>query len=133
MGWEDCRVKYLKLQRRVFRESRKDLTRQDYEALHSAAERRGQHCLALIMETLAATGIRISELRCITVEAVQTGRTEIHLKGKIRTILLPGKLCRKLLKYAKRQKVALGEIFLTKGGKSISRKQVWAELKRLSE
>lgn len=132
MGWEDCRLKYLTLQRRLFRESRRDLTREDYEKLYETAQRTRRLRLALLMETLASTGIRISELKYITVQAAQSGRTDIHLKGKIRTILLPGKLCRKLLKYARKQKIALGEIFLTKGGHAISRKQVWAELKRLS-
>ena len=115
----------------MFRESRRDLTREDYEKLYETAQRTGRLRLALLMETLASTGIRISELKYITVQAAQSGRTDIHLKGKIRTILLPGKLCRKLLKYARKQKIALGEIFLTKGGHAISRKQVWAELKRL--
>ena len=83
------------------------------------------------METLCATGIRISELRYLTVEAARAGRSTIALKGKIRTILLPSKLCRKLLKYARKQKIAAGEIFLTSSGKGISRRQVWYELKRL--
>lgn len=83
------------------------------------------------METLCATGIRISELRYITVEAARAGRATISLKGKIRTILLSTKLCRKLLKYARKQKIAAGEIFLTSSGKGISRRQVWYELKRL--
>ena len=86
---------------------------------------------ALLLETICATGIRVSEVKYITVEAVQAGRAEIALKGKLRTILLPGKLCRKLKKYAKAQKTASGEIFLTRSGKSLSRKQIWAEMKRL--
>ena len=83
------------------------------------------------METLCATGIRVSELRYITVEAAQKGRTTISLKGKIRTILLPGKLCRRLLKYAKKQKITSGEIFLTRGGKPMGRCQIWTAMKRL--
>ena len=83
------------------------------------------------METLCATGIRVSELRYITVEAAKAGRATITLKGKIRTILLPAKLCRKLVKYARKQKTASGEIFLTKSGRPITRRQVWYELKRL--
>ena len=78
-------------------------------------------------------GIRVSELRYITVEAAQRGRTEISLKGKIRTILLPGKLCRKLLKYARKHKTVSGEIFLTRGGKPMGRCQIWAEMKRLCQ
>ena len=83
------------------------------------------------METICATGIRVSEVRYITVEAAQAGRTEIRLKGKIRTILLPSKLCRKLLKYARKQKTASGEIFLTRSGAPVSRRQIWREMKAL--
>ena len=93
----------------------------------------GQERLALLMETVCATGIRVSEVRYITVEAARFGRAEIALKGKIRTILLPGKLCRKLLKYARKNKIASGEIFLTGGGRSLSRKQIWAEMKSLGK
>lgn len=75
--------------------------------------------------------IKVSEVRYLTVETAEAGRAEISLKGKIRTILIPGKLCRKLLKYAKKQKIASGEIFLTRSGKSMSRHQIWAEMKAL--
>ncbi len=85
--------------------------------------------MALIMETICATGIRVSELRFITVEAVQREKAEIRLKGKIRTIMLPGKLCRKLLKYARKKKIASGELFLTRSGKSLGRHQIWSEMK----
>ena len=83
------------------------------------------------MEAICATGIRVSEVRYLTVEAAREGRTEISLKGKIRTILLPGKLCRKLLKYARKNKIASGEIFLTRGGKGLSRRQIWSEMKAI--
>ena len=131
LGWDGCRVKFLKVQRRLFRDAGRELTRPEYERLLAAARERGRERLALLMETICATGIRVSEVRYITVEAAQRGRAEISLKGKIRTILLPGKLCRKLLKYARKHKTASGEIFLTKSGKSLSRRQIWAELKRL--
>lgn len=127
LGWEDCRVKFLKLQRRAFRDASRDLTRSDFERLRAAASER----LALLLEAICATGIRVSEVRYITVEAAQDGRVDISLKGKIRTILLPGKLCRKLLKFARQQKIASGEIFLTKDEKSLSRHQIWREMKLL--
>lgn len=117
LGWEECRVKFLKIQRRLFREERRDLSRFEYNRLLEAARELGRDRLALLMETICSTGIRVSEVRYITVEAARDGKAEIALKGKIRTILLPGKLCRKLLKYARKQKTASGEIFLTKGGK----------------
>ena len=131
LGWEDCRVRFLKLQRRAFRDPARDLTREEYGRLLETANRQGRGRLALLLETICAAGLRVSEVRCITAEAVQAGRAEIRLKGKIRTILLPGKLCRKLLKYAKKQKIASGEIFLTRSGKAISRRQIWHEVKAL--
>ena len=130
VGW-NIKVKFLKIQRQLFRDPARELSRHEYDRLLAAARETGQERLALIMETLCATGIRISELRYITVEAVRAGRATIALKGKIRTILLPTKLCRKLMKYAKKQKTASGAVFRTKSGKSISRRQVWYELKRL--
>ena len=131
LGWTDCRAHYLKVQRRLFRDAGQELGREDYERLITAARESGRERIALVMETICATGIRVSEVRYITVEAAKEGRTTISLKGKIRTILLSTKLCRKLLKYAKKQKIATGEIFLTSSGKGISRRQVWHELKRL--
>lgn len=129
-GW-DIKLKFLKIQHQLFRDPARELSRAEYDRLIVTARESGQKRLALIMETLCATGIRISELRYITVEAAKKGRTTIALKGKIRTILLPTKLCRKLVKHAKKQKIASGEVFLTKSGKSITRRQVWYELKRL--
>ena len=89
--------------------------------------------LLLLLETLCATGIRVSELQYITVEAAQNGVAEIALKGKIRTILLPTKLCRKLLKYAKKRNICHGQIFLTRNGNGLSRKFIWSEMKELCE
>ena len=128
-GREECRVRALRLQRRVFRDSGRDLTRAEYDRLFGAAYESGRTRLGLLMETICATGIRVSEVRYITVEAARHGRTEVSLKGKIRTILLPGKLCRKLLKYAKKQKIVSGEIFLTRNGNGLCRRQIWAEMK----
>ena len=131
LGWDECRVKFLKDQRRLFRDASRELTRPEYEHLLETAKERGQDRLALLMETICSTGIRVSEVCYITVEAAQRGRAEISLKGKIRTILLPRKLCRKLLKYAKKNKTVSGKIFLTRNGTSLSRRQIWAELKHL--
>ena len=131
LTWEECRVKFLKIQRRMFREPDRELTRPEYDRLLAAAQAAGLERLALLMETICATGVRVSEVKYFTVEAARRGRAEIRLKGKIRTILLPNKLCRKLLKYAKKQKTVSGEIFLTRNGTSLSRRQIWAELKQL--
>ena len=131
LGWEDCRAKFLKVQRRIFRAPERELTRAEYAGLLTTAKNSGDAWLALLMESICATGIRVSEVKFLTVEAAQCGRAEITLKGKIRTILLPAKLCRKLLKYAKKQKIARGEIFLTTGGKGMDRRQIWSAMKRL--
>ena len=132
-GWAEFRVKPLKIQRRLFRDDSRELTRAEYLRLLETARALGRERLALLMETICATGIRVSEVQNITVEAARRGKTEIALKGKIRTILLPGKLCRKLLKYARKRQIASGKIFLTKGGRGMSRGQIWAEMKALCQ
>lgn len=129
--WEGLRVKTMRLQRRMFRSRERELTKQEYVRLLETAQGLGRERLALLMEAMCATGIRVSEVRYITVEAARLGRAEIALKGKIRTILLPGKLCRKLLKYAKKQNTESGEIFLTRSGRGLSRRQIWAEMKAI--
>jgi len=131
LGRGDCRIRFLRVQRRAFREQSRELTRAEYQKLLDTAAEQGQERLGLLMETICATGIRVSEVRYITLEAARQGRAEISLKGKIRTILLPSKLCRKLLKYAAERKIASGELFLTGSGKGISRRQIWREMKDL--
>ena len=131
IGRSDCRVHTLRIQRKLFRRPDRELTRPEYERLVQTAERKGQQRLSLLLEAITATGIRVSEVKYLTVEAARARRAEIALKGKIRVILLPNKLCRKLLKYAKKQKTASGEIFLTRSGKSLSRRQIWSEMKNL--
>ena len=133
MGREDCKVKYLKLQRQMFRKSEKDLSKEEYQRLVQAAHEKGDLRMELILETICATGIRVGELKYITVEAVRAGVAEIALKGKIRTILLPHRLCRKLQKYAKQQKIASGKLFLTQDGFPVSRQSIWTPMKALCE
>ena len=133
MGREDCKVKYLKLQRQMFRKSEKDLSKEEYQRLVQAAHEKGDLRMELILETICATGIRVGELKYITVEAVRAGVAEIALKEKIRTILLPHRLCRKLQKYAKQQKIASGKIFLTQDGLPVSRQSIWTRMKALCE
>ena len=133
MGREDCKVKYLKLQRQMFRKSEKDLSKEEYQRLVQAAHEKGDLRMELILETICATGIRVGELKYITVEAVRAGVAEIALKGKIRTILLPHRLCRKLQKYAKQQKIASGKLFLTQDGLPVSRQSIWTRMKALCE
>ena len=130
-GWRDCQVRALRVQRGLVRAASPELPRAGYQRLAEAAPPLGTERRELLMETICSTGIRVSEVKYITVEALAQGRAEISLKGKIRTILLPGKLCRKLLKYAKKQKTVSGEVFLTRNGTGLSRKQIWSEMKAI--
>ncbi|MCI9144071.1 MAG: tyrosine-type recombinase/integrase [Lachnospiraceae bacterium] len=131
LGWEECKVKLLKIQRRTFRDQDRDLSRAEYGRLLESAGKYGNPRLVLLLETICATGIRVSEVKYITIEAIQRRRADISLKGKIRTILLPGKLCKKLRDYAKKRKIKSGEIFITRTGKSMCRRQIWGEMKKL--
>ncbi len=133
LGWDECRVKFLKIQRRVFRDQDRELSRAEYERLLETAHSSGNIRLTLLLETICSTGIRVSEVKYITTEAVSRRRADIYLKGKIRTILLPGKLCKKLKEYARKQNICSGEIFLTRNGNGISRRQIWQEMKNLCE
>lgn len=124
-------IKYVRIQKRFFRADEKVLTRSDYDKLLKTAYRQGKESLGLLMETICATGIRVSEIRYITMEAARSGRAEILLKGKHRTILIPDKLCRKLKRYAAKRGIRRGELFLNKRGKSMDRKQIWSQMKAL--
>ena len=127
----DCSVKYLRIQRTLFRDSDRALTQSDYRRLIRAAHADGKQDLALIMETICATGIRVSELRYITTDAIDKGRAAISLKGKQRIIFLPAKLRHKLQHYIHRKKITHGAIFCTVGGKPCTRYQIWSQRVRL--
>ena len=131
LGQIEYKMKLLKVQRKFFRESANDLKKEDYKKMIYTAKRLGKRRLLLIMETICTTGIRVSELKYITLNAIQEGKTEIFLKGKLRTILIPKTLCKKLKYYAKEKGIFCGELFITRSGKSISGKQIWAEMKAL--
>ena len=131
LGWPAFRVKPLRIQRRLFRPERLELTRGEYGRLLAAAQGMGRARLALLVEAVCSTGVRVSEVKYLTVEAARSGRAEIRLKGKVRTILLPGKLCRKLLSWARAQKITSGELFVTRTGRGLTRGQIWSEMKSL--
>ena len=131
MGWDELKLKSIRLQRRFFRENERELTKAEYQLLMETAKKRGDERLALLMETICATGIRVSEVPYITTDAIQKGRARISMKGKLRTILIPAQLCRKLRKYATKHRIGRGEIFLTKNGTRLERKQIWAQMKAL--
>lgn len=129
----DLTLKPLKIQRPLFADEHRALSRQEYIRLVRTAERQGKHRLALILQTLAATGIRISELRFITAEAVRTGRAHVNNKGKHRQILLPKKLCTLLKRHLRQEKKTEGPIFTTKNGRPLDRSNIWRAMKALCE
>ena len=130
-GREDCMIKLLRVQRKAYRDESRELTREEYLRLLDAANKAGKMRLALLMETICGMGLRVSELRFITVEAVAAPEAEVRMKGKVRRIIIPGKLAKKLLKYAGKNKITSGPIFVTATRKPLSRRQIWAEMKRL--
>ena len=133
MGWKGIAVKLLKIQKALFCDERRELTRAEYARLVSAAQKVGNERLSLVMQTICATGIRVSELRFITVEAVTPGRAEICNKGKRRTVFLPGRLRRLLRKYLQKQKKTAGAVFTTRTGRPLDRSNIWRDMKALCE
>ncbi len=133
IGWHACKVKPYKYQRKIYRDKERELTKQEYLSLLKAARVKGNERLFYIMETLCATGIRISELSFITAEAVEAGMAEVDCKGKIRAVLIPQKLCRELKKYCRNRGIKRGCIFITKTGNPMGRSNIWMEMKKLCE
>lgn len=131
IGRLDLKMKSLKLQRKIFCQGEKELTKAEYEKLLKAALAKKNERLYLIMQTICATGIRVSELPYITYEAVYSGQAQVKLKGKIRVIFLNKDLCRLLKKYMKRQSITKGCVFVTKSGKPIDRFSIWKSMKEL--
>lgn len=129
LGWRDCKVKSLRLQQQIFRSEDRELTKSEYLRLLNAAEKRPQ--LKLILQTICATGIRVSELRYFTVEAIHIGEISVKCKNKIRTILIPAKLRKLLIAYAQKEKIRSGAVFLGRNGKPLSRSYIWAQMKSL--
>lgn len=131
LGWTELLMKPLKTQRKIFCDEDRELAYQDYLKLVETAEAASKPRLSLILQTIACTGIRVSELRAITVESIQKQCAVVFCKGKIRTILLPGKLCRKLQKYARRNGLYSGPVFVTRSGEPLDRGNIWADMKKL--
>ena len=131
--WFSCRVKTLKIQRQMFLSQDKELTKAEYDRLLSAAKNEENWRLYLLMQTICSTGIRISELRFVSAEAVRWGRAVINCKGKVRQVILPKKLCKMLLKYIKESNIKSGHVFRTKTGKPLDRTNVWRMLKKLCD
>ena len=130
-GRPDCKVKLLKIQREVFSDGRKELTKPEFDRLCAAALSYGNRRLYMLLQTLCGTGIRVSELQFVTVEAVRNGKAVVTLKGKTRTVFFVSELRKKLLVYAKGTGITSGQIFVTKTGKPMSRTNIWREMKNL--
>ena len=133
LGWTDCKVKSIKLQRQVYCPEEKELTKAEYTRLVNTAKQKGNERLNLILQTICGTGIRVSELQYITVEAVKCSEAVVSLKGKTRSVFIVKELQKKLLRYAAEQKIKNGVIFVTRTGKPISRTNIWREMKALCE
>ena len=131
LGWHDCRVRTLRLQREVYCPAQRELSREEYGRLVRTAQRRGDERLSLILQTICGTGIRISELAYITVEAVRQGEAEVRCKNKTRTVFLVRALQQKLLAYIKKQGIQGGSVFVNAQGRPMSRTTVWREMKSL--
>lgn len=133
LGWMDCRVKSIKLQRQIYCPEEKELTKAEYMRLVNTAKQKGNERLNLILQAICGTGIRVSELQYITVEAVKCGEAIVSLKGKTRTIFIVRELQKKLLRYAAEQGISSGTIFITRTGRPLSRTNIWREMKGLCE
>ncbi len=133
VGWYDCCVKQFKVQRKTYCSEESELTKQEYIALVRTAENKKNERLSLLIQTICGTGIRVSELEFITVEAVKRGESIVSCKGKSRKVFIVKDLCRKLQKYAKEHNIASGAIFITKTGKPMNRSNIWREMKSLCE
>lgn len=132
-GRYDLRMKLLRIQKEIFAKEEKELTKAEYIRLVRAAEKKGNMRLSLVIQTICATGIRVSELQYITVESLKKGRTEVNCKGKRRVIFLPMDLLRKLQRYVKEKKIVSGVIFCTRTGCPLNRCNIWSDMKKLCE
>lgn len=132
-GWYDLKVKALKIQRALFCDESKELTRTEYIRLVRAAEQEENMRLSLLLQTICATGIRVSELKFITIDAIRTGKAEINNKGKRRILFLSEKLRHLLRKYVQKQKRTVGAVFVTKTGKPLDRSNIWRDMKALCD
>lgn len=132
-GWYDARVKTYKIQKEAFCPDNKCLTKSEYKKLVQTAKEQKRTRLAMILQTICATGMRISELEYVTDTAVKNGMVQVHCKGKIRTILLPDKLRKELLFYTSKRKQKKGPVFCTASGKMVNRSNIWKEMKALCE
>lgn len=129
--WHELKVKSIKLQQKIYCPEEKELTKAEYTRLCRAAEKRHNERLNLILQTICGTGIRVSELQYITVEAVKQYEATVSCKAKMRSVFIVKELQKKLLRYAAEQKITSGAIFINRSGKPMSRTNIWREMKNL--
>ena len=133
IGLERWKLRRVKTQRKIYEDEQKELSIENYFQLIEAAREEGKERLALMMETMCSTGIRVSELSFFTVESVSSGIVRVWNKGKYRLVVLPEKLCMKLKQYIRKLNLQSGMVFVTRNGKPVDRSNIWREMKRLSE
>lgn len=131
LGASDCKVKLFKQQRSTFCDESRELTRDEYLRLVQAAQQKKDNRLALILQTICATGIRVSELKYITVQALQKQEARVQSKGKLRKILLPKILCVRLLRYCRERSIHKGSVFVSRNGSPLDRTSIWISMKKL--
>lgn len=131
MGWYHLRVRQIKTQRQVYCSEEKELTKEEYYRLIHTAKEQNKERIGLIIQTICSTGIRISELSCITVQSLRNGIAIVDCKGKYRQVLLPKKLKLLLSGYIKRAGIKKGIVFVTKRGNPLNRSNIWREMKEL--
>lgn len=131
--WYELKVKSLKIQKQIFVDKEKELTKDEYERLLKVAKKRNNEQLYMLMQTICSSGIRVSELCYITVKAVKKRRADINCKGKMRVVILPDELCEMLTKYIKERNITNGPVFITRNGKPLDRSNIWRLMKKLCD
>lgn len=131
LGWHDCKIKVVRTQRKIYCAEDKELTKTEYLRLLAASKNQPQ--LNLIIQTICATGIRISELQFFTLEAIKRGEVRVRCKNKTRIIFVPGSLRTRLMNFAKQHNITTGAVFVTRSGKPLDRSNIWTQMKNLCQ
>ena len=131
--WYDLKVKSIKIQKQIFANKDKELTKTEYERLLKAAKSKNNQRLYYLMQTICSSGLRVSELKYVTCDAVRCGQATINCKGKMRIVILPKQLCKMLKDYIKENDIKRGSVFVSKNGKPLDRSNIWSDMKKLCE
>lgn len=133
LEWYELRVRAIKIQRKIFADKDKELSKVEYERLLAASKRKNNEQLNLLMQTICSTGLRVSELRAITVAAIKSRQATINCKGKMRIVILPNELCKMLMRYIKERNIISGPVFVTRNGRPLDRSNIWRLMKNLCD